>query len=54
MKKFPGHTIDVVTEISNGEDQFYIIKITSADNFKTLKIVAGNIEVTEDLQIAGA
>jgi hypothetical protein len=53
MKKFENYKIDVVTEITNLEEKFYFIKIKSSTNIKTLKVLDGNIEVTEDFSNAG-
>ncbi|HTS44751.1 MAG TPA: hypothetical protein VMH01_10165 [Puia sp.] len=48
MKKFESYKIDVVTEVTNLEEQIYFIKIKTNSNIKTLKVVNGSIEVTED------
>ena len=48
MKKFEDYKIDVVTEVTNLEEQIYFIKIKTNTNIKTLKVVNGSIEVTED------
>jgi hypothetical protein len=54
MKKYEGHKIDVVTEISNLEEKLYFIKIKSSTDTKTLKILNGEIEVEEEFRNDGA
>lgn len=47
--KYPDYQIDVVTEITDGEKIFYLVKIVSPANIKTLSIADGKIEMLEDL-----
>ncbi|HLZ86360.1 MAG TPA: hypothetical protein VKQ52_03920 [Puia sp.] len=47
--KYPGYEIDVVTEITDGEKTFHLVKIVSPLSIKTLSVADGRIEVLEDL-----
>jgi hypothetical protein len=47
--KYPDYQIDVVTEITDGEKTFYLVKIVSPANIKTLSVADGKIEMLEDL-----
>jgi hypothetical protein len=48
LQKFAGYAIDVVNEITDLEHPFYLIKIKSSTNIKTLRVLDGNVEVLED------
>jgi hypothetical protein len=47
--KYPDYQIDVVTEITDGEKTFYLVKIISPANIKTLSVTDGKIEMLEEL-----
>lgn len=47
--KYPDYQIDVVTEITDGEKTFYLVKIVSPANIKTLSVADGKIDVLEEL-----
>ncbi|HEY4107446.1 hypothetical protein [Puia sp.] len=48
--KYPDYRIDVVTEITDGEKTFYLVKIVNPLSIKTLSVTDGKIDVIETLQ----
>lgn len=48
-RKFHGYDIDVVTEITNGEKTFYLVKIENRSSVKTLSVSEGKVEIFEEL-----
>jgi len=52
-RKYPGYQLDVVTEITDGEKVFYLVKVISDESVKTLSVSDGKIEVLEDLVNGG-
>jgi hypothetical protein len=54
MAKYPGYRIDVVTEITDGEKTFYLVKIVNPISIKTLSVSDGKLDVLEELNNAGA
>jgi hypothetical protein len=52
-KKYGDYTVDVVTEITDGEKTFYLIKIENSSSVKTLSVCDGKIEVLEELVNGG-
>src|SRR5258708_21704117 len=53
-KKYPDYRIDVVTEITEGEKTFCLVKIISPASIKTLSVCDGKIDLLEDLVNGGA
>jgi hypothetical protein len=53
-RKYPDYQLDVVTEITDGEKTFYLMKIISPASVKTLSVCDGKIELLEDLVNGGA
>lgn len=53
MSRYPGYRIDVVTEITDGEKTFYLVKIVNPVSIKTLSVSDGRIDLLEDLTNAG-
>ena len=53
-KKYPNYMIDVVTEITDGEKTFYLVKIINPASVKTLSVCEGKIELLEELVNGGA
>ncbi|GGB22365.1 hypothetical protein GCM10011511_52830 [Puia dinghuensis] len=47
--KYPDYQIDVVTEITDGEKTFHLVKIVNPTHIITLSVVDGKIEVLEEL-----
>jgi hypothetical protein len=47
--KYPDYRIDVVTEITDGEKTFYLVKIVNPVSIKTLSVGDGSIDVLEEL-----
>ncbi|HXB06238.1 MAG TPA: hypothetical protein VNW04_03965 [Puia sp.] len=47
--KYPDYRIDVVTEITDGEKTFHLVKIVNPVSIKTLCVADGRIEVLEEL-----
>ena len=47
--KYPDYQIDVVTEITDGEKTFYLVKIVNPFTIKTLTVDEGKITVLEEL-----
>ncbi|MES1159978.1 MAG: hypothetical protein ABUM51_04415, partial [Bacteroidota bacterium] len=47
--KYPDYSIDVVTEVNNGTNTFYLVKIENSANVKALSISEGRMEVYEEL-----
>jgi len=47
--KYPDYQIDVVTEITDGEKTFYLVKIINPTRIKTLSVAEGKMAVIEDL-----
>ena len=54
MAKYPGYRIDVVTEITDGEKTFYLVKIINPASIKTLSVSDGKIDLLEELANAGS
>ena len=54
QRKFRSYSIDVVTEISNLNEQLYYIVIKTSSNIKILKIDGAEMEVTQDFDRAGS
>lgn len=48
MKKFPGYSIDVITEVGNLDAEIFYVKIKSNSIIKMLQVLNENIEVIED------
>ena len=48
-KKYPDYRIGVVTEITDGERTFHLVKIENSSSVKTLSVCDGKIEVFEEL-----
>jgi hypothetical protein len=48
-KKYPDYQIDVVTEITDGEKTFYLVKIVNPSSVKTLSVCDGRLELLEEL-----
>lgn len=46
---YPDYRIDVVTEITDGEKTFFLVKIISPFSIKTLSVADGKIDVLEEL-----
>lgn len=53
VAKYPGYRIDVVTEITDGEKTFYLVKIVNSIRIKTLSVSDGKIDLLEELINAG-
>jgi hypothetical protein len=51
--KYPDYRIDVVTEITDGEKTFYLVKIVSPVSIKTLSVADGKIDLLEEMINAG-
>jgi hypothetical protein len=51
--KYPEYRIDVVTEITDGEKTFYLVKIVNPVSIKTLSVSDGRIDLLEELTNAG-
>jgi len=51
--RYPEYRIDVVTEITDGEKTFYLVKIVNPGSIKTLSISDGKIDLLEELTNAG-
>ncbi len=52
-RKYPDYGVDVVTEITDGEKIFYLVKIINPASVKTLSVCEGKIEVLEELVNGG-
>jgi hypothetical protein len=52
-KKYPDYRIGVVTEITNGNKTFYLLKIENHSSVKTISVIDGKMEVVEDLVNGG-
>jgi len=52
-RKYPGYQLDVVTEVTDGEKVFYLVKVISTESVKTLSVNDGKIDVLEDLVNGG-
>lgn len=48
-RKYPGYTIKVVTEITDGTSIFYRVNIENSSSVKTLSVTDGEIQVLEEL-----
>jgi len=48
-KKYPDYRIGVVTEITDGEKTFHLVKIENSSSVKTLSVCDGKIEICEEL-----
>ncbi|HTI91075.1 MAG TPA: hypothetical protein VL727_10830 [Puia sp.] len=53
-KKYPGFGIEVVTEITDGEKTFYLVKIVNPSSVKTLSVCEGKVELLEELVNGGS
>jgi hypothetical protein len=51
--KYPDYRIGVVTEITNGNKVFYLLKIENPSSVKTISVIDGKMEVVEDLVNGG-
>jgi hypothetical protein len=51
--KYPEYRIDVVTEITDGEKTFYLVKIVNPVSIKTLSVSDSKIDLLEELTNAG-
>jgi hypothetical protein len=49
VARYPGYRIDVVTEITDGEKTFYLVKIVNPLSIKTLSVSDGKIDLLEEL-----
>ena len=47
--EYPDYRIDVVTEITDGEKIFHLVKIISPTSIKTLSVADGKVDVLETL-----
>jgi len=54
QKRYPGYSIDVVTELTDGEKILYLLKIKNSSSLKSLSVCDGRIEVQEELVNGGA
>jgi hypothetical protein len=52
-RRFPDYRINVITEIMNGEKTLYLVKIENHLSVKTVSVVDGKMEITEDLVNGG-
>jgi hypothetical protein len=52
-RKYPDYGIDVVTEITDGEKTFYLVKIINPALVKTLSVCEGKVELLEELVNGG-
>lgn len=52
-RKYPGYTIKVVTEITDGANVFYRVNIENSSSVKTLSVRDGQVEVLEELVNGG-
>src|SRR6202000_1609401 len=48
-KKYPGYSMNVVTEITDGVQQFCLVKILNTMSVKTLCVSDGRLDLIEDL-----
>jgi hypothetical protein len=48
-RSYPQYIIDVVTEITDREKLFYLVKIETSASVKTLSVADGKLEVIEEL-----
>ncbi|HMI62776.1 MAG TPA: hypothetical protein VK518_17785 [Puia sp.] len=53
-RKYPDYGIDVVTEITDGEKTFYLVKIINPASVKTLSVCEGKVELLEELVNGGS
>src|ERR1700754_1769015 len=53
-KKYPGYGIEVVTEITDGEKTFYLVKIINPASVKTVSVCEGKVELLEELVNGGS
>lgn len=53
-RKYTDYQIDVVTEITDGDKTFYLVKIINPGSVKTLSVCEGKIELIEELVNGGA
>lgn len=53
-RSYPGYQIDVVTEITDGEKTFYLVKIINPTSVKTLSVCDGKTELLDELVNGGA
>jgi hypothetical protein len=51
--KYREYAINVVTEITDGEKTFYLVRIENSSSVKTLSVCDGKIEVLEELVNGG-
>ncbi len=49
QRRYPGYSIDVVTELTDGDKILYLLKIKNSSSLKTLSVCDGRIEVQEEL-----
>lgn len=52
-KKYPDHTIKVVTEITDGNKTFYLVNICNRASVKNISIIDGKIELRDEMGNAG-
>lgn len=48
-RRYPGYNIEVVTEITDNEKIFYLVKIETSTSLKTISVNDGKLEVIEEL-----
>jgi ribosomal protein L21E len=48
-KRYPGYTIKVVTEITDGRKSSYVVNIRNSTSIKNLSITDGKIELRDEL-----
>ena len=53
-KKYTDYQIDVVTEITDGDKTFYLVKIINPSSVKTLSVCDGKMELLEEMINGGA
>ncbi len=49
QKRYPDYRIDVVTEITDGEKTFFLVRIINPSFVKTLSVSDGRIEMIEEM-----
>jgi hypothetical protein len=52
-RRYPDYLIDVVTEISDGEKVFFLVKIENSSSVKTLSVTEGRVEVFDEVVNGG-
>jgi len=52
-RRYPDYLIDVVTEITDGEKVFFLVKIENSSSVKTLSVTEGKVEVYDEVVNGG-